>query len=88
MMESQHGGHYTVYNLSERSYPAARFPSGQVVHSPLRQDAAPSLDVLLDLCSGILDYLSRKKATLSCKNTSHKKQCCGSGFIPDPATNF
>ena len=72
MMESQHGGHYTVYNLSERSYPAARFPSGQVVHSPLRQDAAPSLDVLLDLCSGILDYLSRKKATLSCKNTSHK----------------
>jgi hypothetical protein len=59
MMESQHGGHYTVYNLCERSYPAARFPSGQVVHVPLRQDAAPGLDAILDLCSAILDYLSR-----------------------------
>ena len=59
MMESQHCGHYTVYNLSERTYSASRFPSGQVVHTPLRQDAAPSLDTLLDLCSAILDYLSR-----------------------------
>ena len=24
MMESQHGGHYTVYNLAERSYPPSK----------------------------------------------------------------
>ncbi len=60
MMESQHGGHYTLYNLCERTYAASRFPSGHVVHAPLiSQDSAPCLDTLLDLCAGILDYLSR-----------------------------
>jgi hypothetical protein len=57
----QHCGHYTIYNLCERSYAASRFPSGQLVHSPLRQDSGPSLDTLLDLCSAILDYLSRQR---------------------------
>jgi phosphatidylinositol-3,4,5-trisphosphate 3-phosphatase/dual-specificity protein phosphatase PTEN len=61
MMESQHGGHYTLYNLCERTYAASRFPSGQVVHAPLTQDSAPCLDTLLDLCSAILDYLSRNE---------------------------
>ena len=27
MMESQHGGHYTVYNLAERSYPPSKWVS-------------------------------------------------------------
>eukprot|EP00092_Neocalanus_flemingeri_P012469 GFUD01013442.1.p1 GENE.GFUD01013442.1~~GFUD01013442.1.p1 ORF type:complete len:1133 (-),score=359.01 GFUD01013442.1:1165-4563(-) len=59
MMESQHGGHYTVYNVSERSYPATKYPTGKLVQAGWPAGAVPSLDMVLDLCCTMLDFLSR-----------------------------
>ena len=47
MMESQHSGHYTVFNLAEKSYPASRY----IVENRLN----PVLTVQLNLY-----YKSRK----------------------------
>jgi len=59
MMESQHCGHYTVYNVSERMYSDTKYPTGKLVHAGWPAGAVPSLDAVLDLCSTMLDFLSR-----------------------------
>lgn len=59
MMESQHCGHYTVYNVSERSYSDTKFPTGKLVQAGWPAGGVPSLDVVLDLCATMLDFLSR-----------------------------
>jgi len=59
MMESQHCDHYTVYNVSERIYPASKYPTGKLVQAGWPVGSVPSLDTVLDLCSTMLDFLSR-----------------------------
>jgi len=59
MMETQHTGHYTVYNVSERTYPANKYPTGKLVQTGWPVGAVPALDVTLDICSNMLDFLSR-----------------------------
>merc|ERR1712106_261221 len=59
MMESQHCGHYTVYNVSERMYSDTKYPTGKLVQAGWPAGAVPSLDAVLDLCSTMLDFLSR-----------------------------
>ena len=59
MMESKHSGHYTVYNVSERASNPSKYPSGQLVEAGWSPGTVPSLDSSLDLCSKMLDFLSR-----------------------------
>ena len=59
MMESKHSNHYTVLNVSERPSNPTKYPSGKLIDAGWPQGSLPSLDSTLDLCSKILDYLSR-----------------------------
>merc|ERR1719410_1963837 len=59
MMESKHSSHYMVYNVSERVSNPSKYPSGQLVEAGWAPGTVPSLDSTLDLCSKMLDYLSR-----------------------------
>lgn len=69
MMEAQYPGHYQVraiplplpqvYNVSERSYPASKFPTGKVVHEGWPAATVPPLDTTLALCQSVLDFLGR-----------------------------
>jgi len=59
MMESQHNGHYTVYNVSERVYSDTKYPTGKLVQAGWPVSTVPPLDSVLDLCSSMLDFLSR-----------------------------
>jgi len=59
MMESQHAGHYTVYNVSERTYSDTKYPTGKLVQAGWPVGTVPTLDSVLDLCSSMLDFLSR-----------------------------
>jgi len=59
MMEAQYEGNYQVYNVSERSYPASKFPTGKLVHAGWPAGSVPPLDTTLDLCHSILDFLSK-----------------------------
>ena len=59
MMEVQHSGHYAVYNVSERLYPASKFPSGQLVAAGWPAGTTPGLAATLELARAMLDFLSR-----------------------------
>jgi len=59
MMESQHNSHYMVVNTSERLYSDSKYPTGKLVQAGWPVGLVPPLDFLLDLCSSILDFLSR-----------------------------
>jgi len=59
MMEAQYAGNYQVYNVSERSYPATKYPTGKLVHAPWPPGTVPPLDTTLDLCHSILEFLSK-----------------------------
>ena len=59
MMESKHSDRYTVYNVSERASNPSKYPSGQLVEAGWSPGTVPSLDSILDLCSKMLDFLSR-----------------------------
>ena len=59
MMESRFSGHYTVYNVSEKPSNPSKYPSGKLVEAGWSVSTVPSLDSTLDLCSNMLDYLSR-----------------------------
>jgi len=59
MMESQHSGHYTVFNLAEKSYPSTRYPTGNLIHTPWPAGTTPALDVTLELLSNIIEYLAK-----------------------------
>ncbi|XP_023343351.1 cyclin-G-associated kinase [Eurytemora carolleeae] len=59
MMETAHSGHYTVYNLAERTYPGTRYPTGSLVNYSWPAGSVPALDYLIDILSNILEYLAR-----------------------------
>jgi len=59
MMESQHGGHYTVYNVSERAYSESKYPTGKLVQAGWPAGTVPTLDSVLELCNNMLDFLSK-----------------------------
>ena len=45
--------------MSERSYPASKYPTGKLVHAGWPAGTVPPLDTTLDLCHSILDFLSK-----------------------------
>ena len=59
LMENKHSNYYTVFNVSERQSNPSKYPSGHLVEAGWPAGAVPSLDHVLDLCSKMLDYLSR-----------------------------
>ena len=57
ILEARHAGHYAVFNLCEKKYAAARFPSGRVVDVGWTAHLAPSLEELLDVAMRALEFL-------------------------------
>ena len=45
--------------MSERSYPATKYPTGKLVHTGWPPGTVPPLDTTLDLCHSILEFLSK-----------------------------
>ena len=45
--------------MSERSYPATKYPTGKLVHASWPPGTVPPLDTTLDLCHSILEFLSK-----------------------------
>lgn len=56
-LDARHGVHYTVYNVSGRSYPSTKFNNLVCCGWPQRQ--APSLRTLYALCKSMYNYLDR-----------------------------
>ena len=59
LMENKHSNYYTVFNVSERQSNPSKYPSGHLVEAGWPAGAVPSLDAVLELCTKMLDYLSR-----------------------------
>ncbi|KAI9226642.1 MAG: protein-tyrosine phosphatase-like protein [Piptocephalis tieghemiana] len=58
LLDSQHAGHYQVYNLCEFTpYPYTKF-SGKVLSYPWTDHTPPTLRILVELSQSILEYLA------------------------------
>jgi cyclin G-associated kinase len=57
IMEARHSGHYAIFNLCEKKYQPARFPSGHVIDAGWTSLAPPSLEEILNVTMRALEFL-------------------------------
>ena len=49
LLENKHSGHYTVFNLTDRTYDASIFPTAQVLNYPFPDHHAPPFSLLIEI---------------------------------------
>jgi len=65
MLKSEHGDHYMVYNLSERTYDFAKL-NHQVLHFGWPDHHAPPLKLLFTICASIDSWLKLDERNVVC----------------------
>lgn len=49
LLERKHSGHYTVFNLTDRTYDSSIFPTGEVFNFPFPDHHAPPFSLLIEI---------------------------------------
>jgi len=65
ILETHHGDHYCVVNLTDRRYPHSKFPRGKVMEADWSTSVTPSAEQLLKVAMQTLDFLGQSKQNVA-----------------------